>query len=85
MLGVMEQSGDASAHSSPDFRASRDRWAELYLRGEAALERVAGLAEAHAEREASLGRTESAANERRNAAKARDAAARCRANAQHLR
>lgn len=82
----MEQGGHVpQGPSSTDLGALWRGLAATYLRGGAAMEQVARLADEHAEREERLGRLESAARERRAAAKARDAAAQCRANAQRLR
>ena len=69
----------------PDLGDLRKRLAETYARGAEVLERTAILADEHADREESLGRAESAMAEHGQAAKARDAAARCRANASALR
>jgi hypothetical protein len=69
----------------PDLVDLRRRLAETYTHGAEVLEQAARLADEHAEREEGEGRGASAAKERANAAKARDAATRCRSNAQSLR
>jgi len=58
--------------------------AETYLRGAAVFERTAALADDHAEREERRGHADVATHERRQAARARDAARRYRAHARRL-
>ena len=55
---------------------------ETHRRGAEVLDQTARLAAEHADRDEGEGRAASAATERAEAARARDAAARCRINAQ---
>src|SRR4051794_23542578 len=73
----MHEGRDRSQYRSPpDLAELGRRLAQTYTRGAEVLEQTAGLAEAHADRDEQQGRTESAATERANAARAWDAAAR---------
>jgi hypothetical protein len=79
----MDERADAAWHpSSPDLGDLRRRLVETHLRGAEVLEQTARLADEHADRDESEGRAASAATERAEAARARDAAARCRIHAQ---
>jgi hypothetical protein len=82
----MDERADFPRHPSPAAVAAlRRQLAETYTFGAAVLERTARIADEVADREESRGRVEYATAERGEAAKARDAAARFRANARRLR